>query len=452
VKGRLENSKNRSPRISPSIVELNKNDPDPNLSAAGSDKALNNSWVASVIPISIATGPVSTLIVLLILSLHGNVVDVGFAITLFNAVSIPAAIFWGFTTDRLHRRKMIIIASYTATGAILLLFLFARSLYSVTLLYGLFSFVTTAETTPLNLLVMETSPKQQWSSAFAWFSMLTSIGNGIGLVLGSAWSSFLLLNYLVIPLALLSLASAGLSVVMIKEPSVVFERQMIVQNKHSFFQRLQKIPFIFLRIPTLSDFKRIFRAMKYDLTKHVPLLYLSIFMFYVASGLFNTSVVASMGSKQVSSIAIFSIVTVVNIVQTLSFKYAGVYAQKTSLCNASIYSLTLRGTCYALLGISFYFVGGTWYAIPALVFYSLAGGLAYSIYYTASNTMVFNTLHGNSHGSSLGVYSALVGIATMAGALMSGFSSYYLGFGATFLLAGGSLGLSIWLIAVVRVS
>ncbi|MGA2387292.1 MAG: hypothetical protein ABSG33_12265, partial [Candidatus Bathyarchaeia archaeon] len=68
----------------------------------------NAGWVKSVVPFSIATGPISTLVVLLVLNLHGTVIDVGYAVTLFNAVSIPAAIFWGFATDRFHRRRAII--------------------------------------------------------------------------------------------------------------------------------------------------------------------------------------------------------------------------------------------------------------------------------------------------------------------------------------------------------
>jgi MFS family permease len=140
----------------------------------------------------------------------------------------------------------------------------------------------------------------------------------------------------------------------------------------------------------------------------------------------------------------------VNIIQIFSFQYAGSLAEKTSLIGASIFGLIIRSIGYALLGVSFYFVSGIWYVIPALIFYSLASGFAFSIYYTAANTMVFNTLGGNSQGSSLGVYSALVGIATMAGALISGFSSFYLSFGITFLMASACLGFSVWLVYLLR--
>ena len=279
-------------------VDIMKNDSADGAQIHSGEKSSSTSWVKSVLPFNIAVGPVGTLVQLLILNLHGTVIDVSLAITLFNGVSIPASIFWGFATDRFHGRKPLIVASYLATAAILILFIFARTLYYVTFLYAVFSFVTTAVTTPLNLLVMETSPKQKWTTAFAWFSMVTSIGQTAGLILSSAWSSYLLLNYLVIPLAIFSIVSAVLSVLMIKEPSVVFERQTIMHNERSFFERLQSNPLIFHRIPRLSDFRRVFRGLKYELTRHVPVLYFSIFMFYVAAGLFNTSLVPSLATKQ----------------------------------------------------------------------------------------------------------------------------------------------------------
>jgi MFS family permease len=126
------------------------------LNSASSTNVHKTGWVSSVLPFNIALGPVSTLVQLLILNFNGTVVDVGLAITLFNAVSIPAALFWGFVTDRFQQRRPLILASFLVTPLLLVLFLFARTGYWVAFLYALFSFATTASTTPLNLLVMET--------------------------------------------------------------------------------------------------------------------------------------------------------------------------------------------------------------------------------------------------------------------------------------------------------
>ncbi len=172
--------------------------------------------MSSILPFNIALGPVGTLIQLLILNLNGTVVEVGLAITLFNAVSVPAALFWGLITDRFHRRRPLIVISFLGTALILVLFLFAKTGYWVSFLYALFSFATTASTTPLNLLVMETEHKPKWASAFAKFSMISSVGQTVGLLAGMIWSFYVPLEYLVLPLAILSLVSAGLAAGLIR--------------------------------------------------------------------------------------------------------------------------------------------------------------------------------------------------------------------------------------------
>jgi MFS family permease len=407
-------------------------------------------WVDAILPFNIAFGPVGTLIQLLILNLNGTVIDVALAITLFNAVGVPAALVWGLVTDRFHRRKLIIVASYLATALILVSFLFANTGYMVSLLYAAFSFATSASTTPLNLLIMETERKQKWATAFARFSMVTSVGQTVGLVLSVGWGLFISLTYLVVPLAVLSVVSAALSVLMIREPSVVFERQAIALNRRSFFHRILAVPVFFLRVPRLNDFKRVFRNIRFELTRQVPILYFSIFMFYLASGIFNTSIVPSLEANNVDNFLIFLVTTVAMVVQIISFRYAGPYTERRSPVKASVGGLVLRSLGYGFLGVSLYVVSGIAFLAPVLVLYPLAAGFAYSIYYTASNTMVFNTLHGGRQGSSLGVYSALVGVATLLGSLASGFTSFFLGYSATFIIAAAFLAVSAWLASLLQ--
>ncbi|MCW4006001.1 MAG: MFS transporter [Candidatus Bathyarchaeota archaeon] len=396
-------------------------------------------WINAVLPFNIALGPVSTLIPLLILNANGSVVEVGLAVTLFNAVSIPAALFWGFVTDRFQRRRLLIILSFSVTGAILVLLLFAQNSYWISFLYALFSFTIMASTTPLNLLVMETEHKHRWGLAFARFSMFSSIGQTVGLLLGMIWSVYISLEYLVVPLGVLSLVSAVLAASSIKEPEVVFERQVMVMNKQSFFTRLRHSPYLFLKIPAKNDFKRIFKNMRNEITRQTPLLYLAVFMFFLSAGVFNTSLVPALETKNISSIGIFLVILIGMIVQIVSFKFAGSYTKPNSLSKAAMGGLLLRATGYAALGVFAYLFSGIWFLIPTLLFYPLASGVAYSIYYTASNTMVFNTLSPRRNGSSLGVYSALAGLAMMAGSFTSGFLSFYGGFHVTFAVSSACL-------------
>jgi MFS family permease len=113
---------------------------------------------------------------------------------------------------------------------------------------------------------------------------------------------------------------------------------------------------------------------------------------------------------------------------------------------SAIAGIALRAAALVLLGVFVYFFAGAWLVLPAMLAYGLAAGIAYAVYYTASNTMVFNSLSPRRNGSTLGVYSALAGAATMLGSFASGFLSFYLGFHVTFIVAAVCLVISAWLL------
>jgi MFS family permease len=397
------------------------------------------SWIYCVLPVNIALGPVGTFVQLYILELRGTVIDIALAITLFNAVSIPAAISWGIVTDRFQRRKPVIAASYLTVAGTLILFLLTRTIYGIQILYSVFSLLSSAAATPLNLLIMETQPKSCWTSIFARFSMISGIGVTGGLLLGVAWGDFLPFHLLVVPLSVLSVLSAILAAIMIKEPSIGFEREMIVMVRRSFYERLLVIPMLFLQIPRMIDFRRVFKNLRFGLTRDPLLLYMSIIAFYFASGIFNTSLVPSLYRANLSKSQVFLVSLVAMIVQTASFNLFGTRIEGGRLKESAFSGLTLRAAGYALIGISTYFLTGLLYLGMTIVLYSLAAGVAYAIYYAASNVMIFNTLGQSNQGSVLGVYSALVGFATMLGSFVSGFISFFLGFYVTFILAAAFL-------------
>ena len=172
---------------------------------------------------------------------HLGTVYVGLIVTLFNGVTIPASMFWGFTTDRFHKRKPIIVLSFVLTAVNLVAFEFTNSVYGIGVLYAIFSFLSAASTTPYNLLIMETQPKPSWASAFARFSMISSVGIVVGLILSVFWVGLLPIHWLVIVLASFSLISVAIALLTIKEPSFVFEREIIALNRPSFFERLQSV-------------------------------------------------------------------------------------------------------------------------------------------------------------------------------------------------------------------
>ena len=407
-------------------------------------------WVYSVFPVALATGPLGTIIQLYLIELNGvtlGTIYSGLAIAIFNGVSIPAAIFWGFTTDRLHSRRGLIAASYALMAVVLISFYFDRTTAGTIATYSIFSFISVASATPLNLLIMETEEKGKWAGAFAKLSMMSSVGYVGGLVLSTLWSEELPLISLSVPLGFFALASAALSIVTISEPGFIFERESVAMRRSSFFSRLLTLPVFFIRAPKASDFTRVFRGLRSSLTSYVPLFYISTVLFYLSSGLFNTSFVPAMSAFSLTEVETFAVILAGAVAQTLAFQWIGPYVSAQSLVTTSAQGLLLRGWSYIVIGAAALLLAGPLFIVPALVMYPVAGGIAYAVYYISSNTMMFNTVQRKNPGAALGVYSAVVGIATMGGSLASGFISVYLGFYTTFVLAGVLLFAAVWIIA-----
>lgn len=210
------------------------------------------------------------------------------------------------------------------------------------------SFVSFASATPLNLLIMETEQKSRWAGAFAKLSMVSSVGNVAGLLVSTVWSNVVTtrLVLLFVPMGALAVISSALAMVLIREPPYVFERETVARRRPSFFSRLLANPIFFVVIPTLSDFERVFRGLRSTLTSGVPLFYISTIMFYVSSGLFNTSFVPTMHLFSMPEWEVFGVILAGMVVQTLAFQFIGDFVVSRGLMATSIQGLLLRGWSY----------------------------------------------------------------------------------------------------------
>lgn len=408
---------------------------------AAGPESMKNTWIYSVFPFAMATGPLGTVVALYLVHLDGPVLGpiyVSLAAAVFNGISIPAALIWGLIIDRLHKRRGLIALSYALTSVALTSFFLVKSTQGTIAIYSLVSFVSFASATPLNLLIMETERKSRWAGTFAKLSMVSSVGNVSGLLLSTIWADIFPtdLVLLFVPMGALSVASAALSLVMIREPSFVLERETVARRRPSFFSRLLANPVFILVVPSASDFRRAFRGLRSTLTRQVPLFYISTVLFYVSSGLFNTQFAPAMHFFSMPDQQVFSVVLLGVVVQTLAFRGAGGFVAAKSLVGSSILGLVLRGWSYFGIGVAAVLLSGPIFIFPALLLYPIAGGIAFAIYYTSANTMMFTTVQNKSAGAALGVYSAVVGISAMAGSLVSGFIAVAVGYYATFILAG----------------
>ena len=149
------------------------------------------SWVWSVLPLNVGVGGFGTMVPLYILYLGGNVVQVALITTLYNAVLIPASIFWGRMTDRLERRRVFFVIASAGTTAIFAAMFLLPNLSDLAALYGALGLVVTANAVAANLLVMETSEKRDWVASYSTLYLIVNLGTIIGVAVGVVWTSTL---------------------------------------------------------------------------------------------------------------------------------------------------------------------------------------------------------------------------------------------------------------------
>ncbi|MUM64929.1 MFS transporter [Acidianus infernus] len=393
-------------------------------------------WMYLVIPFNMAIGPISTLVTLQILTLGGNAIDVAYVISLGNAVLIPASIMWGFLADRMDRKKQILL-SFAGTALPLLLMPFFNSISFVAINYSLLVFMSTASTTPFNLLVMESAEKKHWGSLFSKFSFFSSIGMLLGLLASTFLVIFLKLYEVEEILGILTLGTLIAGFKLVPRPVITFERTAMVQHKESFMIRIRHLPLFFLHLPNIHSFKvfSISRLTKKPIN-YIPLLYLGLIIFYISSGIFNTVYPAGLYVKGLEKSEVLLVITVGMIFQILGFRISSSLLEAEEESKIAHLSLILRGSSYVVLGAFSIFFLGYPILISGLIFYPLAAGIAYSLFYSSSTAMIFKIVGERQQGRGLGVYSTVVGISLFLGSLVSGYITHYLGYGIDFIIAG----------------
>ncbi|MGC8636379.1 MAG: MFS transporter [Thermoprotei archaeon] len=406
-------------------------------------------WMWAVVPFYLSLGPLGTLIPLYLLKLGGTAITVGLAITLYNGVTIPASIIWGLVVDFTAWRRKLILMSYGTSTALLFFLYFARDALSVAVIYAGVGFFSTASSTPLNLLVMETAEKRRWPSAFSLLNLLASAGTTAGLIFATAYTAIFSLRSMMVFLSIFAASSVATAALTVKDPPVTFERRSLSMHKDALSARLAAMPYFFLRLPRPRHFYR-FAKERWKANNPIFPLYVGLFAFYIASGLFNTMITPGLYRKGLNESQVFMVIMTGYVIQTLSFYFSGRYIERVGEKRAGTLALFLRSAGYIGIAASFVLFSPEPAMYTALVLYPLAAGFAYATFYAASNVLVFKTL-GTHAGSNLGIYSSLVAAATLLGSFISGYTSYYIGYYFTYLLAGAFLLVCAKLMSMVNV-
>lgn len=425
-------------------------------------RILARPWLLLFVPVNAATSGFGVMLPLLILlRLHGTLLDVALAATLFNGAVIGASVLWGYLSDRWPDRRLFLVLNFAGYAVI---YAVLGAFPSLPLLLGLYTVVgllAPAGASASNLLILERFPETERGRGFASFQEMSILGSIAGVIVGYLW---LLDGGALPPLLFVFAALAAASTVAALAAVGPSTRRLttghVARHPESLISRLREstalraiIPF-FPGRPGRPDrpLRRLGHWAAREIREEIALILTASFLFTFASNLFNTSYTPYMESVGISSAAIFLVNGGNNTAQGLFFPLSGTLAAREGSDRLVRQSTYFRSLGYlAMAGFTFLPVGvGIAFGGNLVVFAGL--GAAIALYSTASTLLLFRGLEGHPPGTFLGVSSALGGGAAVLGAGLSGLLSYYGSYRLTFLASAAALLVSLPVWSAVEVA
>jgi predicted MFS family arabinose efflux permease len=154
-------------------------------------------------------------------------------------LSIPASFFWGYICDKTKHYRRYVLISFLSCSIILYLLTLTSTIHTIMVLYVAMAVLHVAHEPSKNILIAELYSREEWGKSYAFYEGLTEIGWLIGLlhgvflpIIGFSAGAVLTLCSLLNFLAFL------LSLILVKDPILVFERIFVrIERIASFTYR-----------------------------------------------------------------------------------------------------------------------------------------------------------------------------------------------------------------------
>ena len=179
-----------------------------------------------------AFGLLSVFLPLYVIAMGGSLVDIGIMSATALFLVIPASFFWGYICDKTRHYKRYILISFLALTVFLYLLTLTTIVALVIIIYAVMSILHVAHEPPKNVLIAELYSREEWDKTFARYEGFTEVGWLIGLVLGFLMSTYELgATYTLLLCSGLNLVAFIISVILITDPLLIFERSLVSIEK-----------------------------------------------------------------------------------------------------------------------------------------------------------------------------------------------------------------------------
>lgn len=413
-------------------------------------------WFYSIIPQRIGAGSTISLPPLFITEvLHGTVGQVGLASSLTSAAGVPAAVAWGWLSDRFGSRKLYLALGCLGFGIPTLLMAFSRDVAAFLALTILMGALGVDGTPVSSTLIMDTTPKGEWDDAFGRFNQVTGWGMVVGRAVGLTWISYLTLRLgnesAQRSLWLLSglLGCAGALGVWVMVPRLHRAKPAAFRWQDAARSWRGQRPGRVLR--GVGGRLAALAPSRFRWREPLGAYYLASLALFTASVFAYTPFAVWQRQDLGNSTAMVFFVGMVNsIAATFSYRWVGRRSAARGSLGVQIGAVALRIVVFggfALLSLlSLHGLAGS----AALVVFQAISGLSWAGIAVAGNTTVAHLAPQGSEGAAVGAYNSFISVGAIVGALASGYVAQWTGFAFVFLLGAVGMAVTALLLILVR--
>jgi MFS family permease len=361
--------------------------------------------------------------------LGGPLLALGVMTALAVFCTIPASFLWGYLCDATRHYKAFILLSFLSSAIILFLFTlpFAQNIILFVILYVVMQLLHIAHEAPKNVLIAEHYSRKEWEHSYAFYEGLTEIGFLTGLAIGFfAFASSLrfgvMATYTLYLCSGLSLIAFVLSIFLIADPLMIFERRLVGIEK--------KLDFTFRGIESsskLMDGLRWNGRLKQDSFKGFAI---AIVIFSLASSIFFTPLpIFLKQSLQLPTSLVFVAYFLNSTGVMIGYFLIGTRAKTMNVRKQMPRFLLLRGLLIFLLvavvQLAFSTTLLTWIILAFI-------GFAYALYHILMLSLSMELIPSGKSG----VFDGLVGLGAAFGSFLGPFLAENLNYLPAFLIAG----------------
>lgn len=396
---------------------------------------ISKKWIWFILPINVAAEGLHTAVPLFVLSLGGDIGDVSVLTAIHYGAAALGSVFWGKILDKYHAKKQLLVISFSVILLCCVWLYFTKMLepiYAISPITGFFLVVRSSVT---HMLVMESSPHNQWSRIFAKTSILSTFGSLVAMLIGAVWSLYFDSRQY---FAILAVATGVAIVISLKISRTHFHIELStiahsLQGISYIFSHFRlHHHFVFPRVPELYDYKHIITILKGKTTHEIGFLFLTNFLFYLGSNIYFTSLTPFFKSRGISDSVIFLLYMIQMCTMVVFFYVAPKIISIMGEERATMLAYVPRICGVLIAGFVITLFAGIYSLIFAVISLCLMVA-GFSVFSTANSVLFFRTIPKGFEGRYLGVNSSMVGLGVFGGALAAGIVTKSSGYMMTFL-------------------